>query len=246
MNMKISAYLMYFSAVVFFSVALLGDQISLYAIGAAFIASGSIFHTKNKPAKKKINNEFINEPMQIVIKRILAFIIDYAVIAFYIFILLFLSTFVNRLWPFHQLMESSYLFRHLISFFTLTVPVVLYFILMERSDKQATIGKTMVKIKVVNAKGGRASLKHLIIRNTIKFIPWEVAHTFIHINYAVFSSGKVMGMGSMLGLIIPQLIALAYLTMILFRDDRRSLYEILSRTRVQGFGNALYVNKGLK
>lgn len=184
--------------------------------------------------------------MQVVIKRLLAFFIDYAVIAIYISILLFLSIIVNRFWPFHHLMEGSYLFRHLISFFTLTVPVVLYFILMERNKRQATIGKALMKLKVVNAKGGRASLKHLVIRNTIKFIPWEMAHTFIHINYAVFSSGKEMDIAMMTGLIIPQVIALAYLALILFRNDRRSLYEILSRTRVQGFGNALYANNGLK
>ncbi|MEX2344756.1 MAG: RDD family protein [Balneolaceae bacterium] len=168
-----------------------------------------------------------NEP-PCFLKRTVAFFIDYFIFMIWLAALFFLSTVLNRVVPFHSLMESSYGFRHSISFLTTTLPLITYFILMERSRKQASVGKVVLGFRVAHTDGGRAPLKCLVIRNVIKFLPWEMAHTIIHLNPALFTSENNM----IWLLIIPQGIMLLYAAMIVIRKDNRSIYEILSRTCV--------------
>lgn len=59
----------------------------------------------------------------------------------------------------------------------LTVPVVLYFALSEASRSQATIGKRLLKVSVVDVNGHRVTLKQAMLRAIIKFLPWEFFHT---------------------------------------------------------------------
>lgn len=162
------------------------------------------------------------------LKRSAAFFIDYLIFMIWLAALFFISTFLNRVVPFHSLMESSYIFRHSVSFLTTTLPLVAYFILMERSRFKATAGKTLFGLRVAHTDGGKAPLKCLMIRNTLKFLPWEIAHTIIHVNPALFASENKM----VWLLIIPQGMMLFYAAMIVIRKDKRSFYEIYSGTFV--------------
>ena len=56
----------------------------------------------------------------------------------------------------------------------MTGPVILYFILCERSGLKGTIGKWLTKLEV-----GPTSFPRIIARNLLKFLPWEIAHTAI-------------------------------------------------------------------
>lgn len=47
---------------------------------------------------------------------------------------------------------------------------LLYFIIMESSKYQATVGKLLMRIKVVNMQGGRITLSESIIRNLSKIL----------------------------------------------------------------------------
>lgn len=47
---------------------------------------------------------------------------------------------------------------------------LLYFIIMEGSKYQATVGKLLMRIKVVNLQGGRITLSESIIRNLSKIL----------------------------------------------------------------------------
>lgn len=60
------------------------------------------------------------------------------------------------------------------AFGLLTGPVILYFILCERSGWKGTIGKRVTRLQVEPA-----SLPRIILRNLLKFLPWELAHTAI-------------------------------------------------------------------
>ena len=59
----------------------------------------------------------------------------------------------------------------------LTAPVVLYFALSEASRLQATLGKRMMKVSVVDKSGRRANLKQTLMRAVGKLLPWECFHT---------------------------------------------------------------------
>lgn len=165
------------------------------------------------------------------LRRAAAYLIDIALLYIYIVVLFFASTVVDSVLPFHDLMAESYVLRHVISFSTLTLPMVLYFILMERSGRQGTLGKSRIKLRVEAAWGERASTQSLVVRNAVKFLPWEIAHTHIHINPDFIIAGETTVAGWVLGVGLPCVAIIVYAGMILLRSDRRSLYELASGTR---------------
>ncbi|HMB90266.1 MAG TPA: RDD family protein [Rhodothermales bacterium] len=165
-------------------------------------------------------------------RRLGAYLLDLVVIYLYIILLFLASMAVNDVLPFHEAMGASYVLRHLISFTTLTLPVVLYFMLMEHSRWQGTVGKKLLKMRVVGQDGSRATLQQLAVRNAIKFLPWEVAHLHIHLNPDFLFTGHTSTLGLLFGSILPFLFMTTYAGMVFFRKDGRSLYELISHTRV--------------
>jgi uncharacterized RDD family membrane protein YckC len=77
-----------------------------------------------------------------------------------------------------------------IGFLTMTVPVVLYFSASESSVARASVGKRVFGLIVSGATGGQLSFGTALLRNAIKFAPWECGHTVAH--QAVFSGGETM------------------------------------------------------
>lgn len=59
---------------------------------------------------------------------------------------------------------------------TISLPIWLYFILLEKSTMRATWGKKALKLQVVNTDGGSLSSFSAFLRTLIKLLPWEVAH----------------------------------------------------------------------
>ncbi len=64
-----------------------------------------------------------------------------------------------------------------IGFITMTLPVTLYFGLWESSRWRASLGKRIVGLVVSRQAGGRLSFGRAVLRNAIKFVPWESGHT---------------------------------------------------------------------
>lgn len=63
-----------------------------------------------------------------------------------------------------------------IGFLAMTLPVVLYFTLCECSRWQATLGKRILALRVTDIDGQRLPLRCALLRNAIKFAPWEAGH----------------------------------------------------------------------
>lgn len=63
---------------------------------------------------------------------------------------------------------------------TMTVPVVLYFALCESSAMRASLGKRVLGLVVSRESGGRISFGSALVRNAVKFAPWEFGHTVAH------------------------------------------------------------------
>lgn len=165
-------------------------------------------------------------------KRLLAYGVDLVIIYLYIFALFFASTALNSLWPFHHWMADSYVIRHLVAFGTLTLPTLLYFILMERSARQGTFGKSVFKLCVVGSDGAPASPAALISRNVFKFLPWEISHTHLHLNPMFIVTGDTTMLGWTIGIALPCVLVLIYIVMIALQKNHRSLYELASGTCV--------------
>jgi uncharacterized RDD family membrane protein YckC len=63
-----------------------------------------------------------------------------------------------------------------ISFLTMTVPFTLYLAVCESSPMRASVGKRALGLVVSQETGGRLSFGSALLRNAIKFTPWEFGH----------------------------------------------------------------------
>ena len=171
----------------------------------------------------------------IVLKRILAFLIDWVIILIYAFLLFVVVNF------FRENSDSNILISplrgQLVGFLSLTVPAILYFVLSENSVLQATTGKRILGLKVTNISDEKASASQLLIRNLLKLGPWEIAHFGVH--WLMYYTNQNLDPPNwvMLVLIIAQLLVLIYFAWIFSNSDKRTIYELASGTKVKMVGN---------
>ena len=166
-----------------------------------------------------------------IIDRIKAFAVDYLIIILYAALLFGISILISKI--FHlDVHDVDPVTGELTGFITLTFPVILYFTLSENSRYEATVGKRKFQLYVTKKDKGKAGFMNLLVRNCIKFLPWELAHFFIY-RLINFTSAEEQVPGYILtGLIASQALAIIYLLFILFTKNNRSLYELISGTMV--------------
>lgn len=167
-------------------------------------------------------------------QRLLGVLIDYIIILIYIGLLLcttlsFYFFFIGQL---PQVGNTNPWLGELIGFITLTVPVSLYFIVTESGKWQASFGKRVVHIKITDHKGNKPSLRSIIVRTIIKFLPWELAHICIQIMFSLNQESQSSNPLLLTGLIISNVLLLLYILTILFRHDHGGPYDVVARTRL--------------
>lgn len=64
-----------------------------------------------------------------------------------------------------------------VGFVSMTVPVTLYFAVSESSRWRASVGKRLLRLSVTTTLGHRMPWSRSLLRNAVKFIPWECGHT---------------------------------------------------------------------
>jgi len=156
--------------------------------------------------------------------RILAFGLDYIIIAFYAGVLFGATTFLD-------IGDLSPTEGQFVGFLTLTLPVFLYFYLMEISSKAATIGKRVMNISVYS--DSEKSSQKVFMRNVLKFLPWEIAHFGIH--WIVYYSSLDQSPPAWVwgALILPQVVVLGYIVSIVLYKGESSLYDKIANTRIE-------------
>lgn len=162
-------------------------------------------------------------------KRLLAFLVDYLVIAFYGATLFWIAMVFFGLSGKSPIMNDP-VKGQLIGFFTLTLPVFLYFFLAEKSKWKATLGKRKLNIQVSASVTNPA--KSILIRNIIKFLPWEIAHTGVHwvIYYSNNSNDTPVWVWTIL--LLPQLIMVCYAISIIVNKGRSGFYDKIAGTEI--------------
>jgi uncharacterized RDD family membrane protein YckC len=119
----------------------------------------------------------------IAVRRLLAFAVDWLVVVLWggmLFGVVMLATNGNPPRPENPWKAQA------IGLLTMTVPVTLYFALCESSALRASLGKRFLGLVVSRETGGRLSFGSALLRNAVKFVPWEVGHTMAQ--QAAFSS----------------------------------------------------------
>jgi uncharacterized RDD family membrane protein YckC len=157
-------------------------------------------------------------------RRLLAFGLDYLVIAAYIATLTAASFAVRQ---FLQLSIGSpttlreRLLGHAIAFFSL----------MEASVHQATVGKRALGLRVVTTQGGRVPVGRALLRSALKFAPWELAHTALWHTPGVFTATAAPTPINWVGYGLS-VVGAGWYIVSLFVGSRRTPYDRAAGTRV--------------
>ncbi len=157
-------------------------------------------------------------------QRLKALFIDYLCILAYL-VILFL--FIMSIYTFvlNGIPEFTETQAQWIAFLTTVFPITLYFILKESKKPYASVGKEKIGLKV---KYTGNSIKGSLIRNILKFLPWEFGHlSVIKGIYSGFDSISVFVFYG-LALILP----ITYILMVTFRKDHRHLPDLLSGSQI--------------
>ncbi|MEX2599809.1 MAG: RDD family protein [Dehalococcoidia bacterium] len=164
-------------------------------------------------------------------RRILAFGVDYVAISAYLLAVTGIGVVMNYATP--QLAEAVFgqrVLAQVVGFALVTLPVSLYFVLQESSRWQATWGKRKTGLKVVTASSRQPiTLRRAAVRTFAKFIPWELAHTFVWQTYSNPDgpSGLVMA-----GFMAVWVLVGGNIVSIVATGDRRAIYDWLAGTQV--------------
>jgi uncharacterized RDD family membrane protein YckC len=121
---------------------------------------------------------------------------------------------------------------HVLGFVTLTFPVGLYLFLTETSNRHATFGKRVAKIKVVSNNKKPLSKKQILVRTIVKLLPWEFAHTLIYQIIYYSNNNTETPLWVMSGLYIANILPLLYILTILLRKDHAGPHDLAAKTIV--------------
>lgn len=164
----------------------------------------------------------------ILYNRVLAAFIDYGIMITYATNLFLLSKVISSTnnWDFN----NNPFVGQLIGFFFLTLPVVTYCYLTEKGSWKATIGKKLRNLKVVT-EGANPS-HNILLRNILKFVPWEISHTGVHWIIYYTSTDMETPFWIWIILITPQIVVVLYLISIFTTKGQSSIYDHISKTKI--------------
>ena len=109
---------------------------------------------------------------------------------------------------------------------TISIPVWIYFAVMESSRWQATIGKLCLGLKVSDKFGsGRLRFGPAMIRTMIKLLPWELVHIGVNLPEPLMFAEKP---GFRIAFLFAGLLMPAYVLMIALNKNRCGPHDLLT------------------
>jgi uncharacterized RDD family membrane protein YckC len=159
--------------------------------------------------------------------RTKAFALDYLIIAGYLALVFAMSFRVPP--TVTQRLFTNPISGQLVGFLLVTLPVTLYFALLESSSWQATWGKRKLGLRLIRTDGARLSFARALGRTLLKFVPWELAHTCVwQLQFQPEGSSPLIYAG--LGLV--WLLVGANIASLLRSRTHQTLYDRLASTYV--------------
>ncbi|SFL44648.1 RDD family protein [Gracilibacillus orientalis] len=156
-------------------------------------------------------------------RRFIALFIDWICISAYLILLLGIMQLVYLL-VFNETPTFSSGQTQLISTLTSVIPIIILFSLMEGSARASTFGKRIKRLKISYPDHPKT---RSIIRNIVKFLPWQLGHMgVIHGMYHNFN------WVAMTLLSTSMLLAFLYIMMVLVRRDYRHVADLIAGTMV--------------
>ena len=160
-------------------------------------------------------------------RRFVAYMVDFIFLAIVILVFQFALSYLTGFPSSKHLTSSWQIYAWVLV--SVSLPIYLYFIISERSRKQATLGKNIGKIKIVSRDGGVISTRQSILRNLIKIaIPWEMTHISILFPRPLFSADDP---NIPFGIYVVDIILLLYLLVFISMRGKMTIHDYLSKTR---------------
>lgn len=121
---------------------------------------------------------------------------------------------------------------NIVSALALVLPVAVVFAVLESGPRQATPGKRLRKLRVVDAgSGDRIPLGRALVRNLLKIaVPWLIGHAAVYELVASGPSGDVL-LPTIVLTIAAYVLPIVYVVA-LFVGARRPLYDRVAGTSV--------------
>lgn len=154
--------------------------------------------------------------------RYLAVLYDYISISIYLIVVLLITMFIFNV-VIGEIPEFSKTESHLISFGASVLPVLVYFSFKEAKIPYQSFGK---KRKHLYLTYNNNPLLSALIRNSIKFLPWQLAHIAV-------VEGMYQGFDTVIPTMFLILSGLLFITincMVIFQKDHKHLGDILSNS----------------
>ncbi|MGZ9585343.1 RDD family protein [Paenibacillus marinisediminis] len=165
--------------------------------------------------------------MKLSIRRLVAYWLDFVLLAFILIGLQLLLYSISSGFPFQILTAGYQIELWVLS--SMSLPVWTYFILCERY-KQQTIGKRLLKLVVINHDGGAINTRQAFIRTAIRLLPWELTHLILLIPTPWWN---VEEPENMFLIIIPNLMIMVYVLFLMINKGTRALHDYLAKTQVR-------------
>lgn len=163
--------------------------------------------------------------IQLILKRTVAYFIDYFLILLYAITLLFVTLSIAP-----DDYSLSPIQGQLVALISLTIPAYFYLVLSESGKQCATIGKRIMRLKVTEQSIQHR--KNIWLRNLIKLLPWEIAHTGVQWAFYYNNQNVDPPMWTMILFIVAQsLVFLYFMGTFIFKGEA-TFYDKLSNTKV--------------
>ena len=173
------------------------------------------------------NTEAHAENPRLIVRRLAAFFIDYLIVVLPYIILLTLANILISDIDTLTNTPIDPIRGQLLGFFTLTLPVTLYFALTE-GWRGATPGKQIAGLSIETTRGHPPGFPASILRNVLKFLPWEIAHWGL---WRVWTQ-ETFEFSYLMSFIIAYALIGIYFVSMLFSASRQTLYDRLLALRI--------------
>lgn len=160
--------------------------------------------------------------------RLKAFLLDYIWILMYLGFVLLLS--MVLLPGIQGLFTGPFAIAQLTGFLLVTLPVSLYFAIGDSKRFAGTFGKQKMGIQVTVVSGDPIGFFRSLWRVALKFLPWELSHFLVY-RLIYLGDGAVPMQLIIIGGAVYALM-FAYVLSAFFSKEKRSVYDVLSGTRV--------------
>jgi hypothetical protein len=111
-----------------------------------------------------------------------------------------------------------------------SVPTWTYFVISDSSARGATVGKSLLGLRVTRVKDGSVGMARALGRTAGKLLPWETTH----LSAFAFSAepGASFDLGQLIGLTMANVLIVVYFVVAACTGGRRSVCGYVAETEV--------------